>query len=176
MHALNTLEPTIQQLHNFDWSSGHAKSQDCGLLISSMNMKYGGVGGKQLRDSELTDDCVGDESVEAFLYYVDSEDGPYWSREVPEAVEYDLRVTRYDCRVYAGDIQHFSFIEKEGSDPCPPFYDLTAPLVDEPILDKNGKPVMRKDGKPKVKEGYAGKAKGIAQVLWERGLWKEGMV
>merc|ERR1712032_1160351 len=40
----------------------------------------------------------------------------------------------------------------------PPFYALT------------------KSGKPKKKYGYAGVGKGIKQVLWERGLWKEGMV
>ena len=27
-----------------------------------------------------------------------------------------------------------------------------------------------------VVEGWAGKAKGLKQVLWERGLWKDGMV
>ena len=27
----------------------------------------------------------------------------------------------------------------------------------------------------KIKEGYGGKAKRVAQVLWERGLWVDGM-
>jgi len=27
-----------------------------------------------------------------------------------------------------------------------------------------------------MKQGYAGVGKGIKQVLWERGLWKDGMV
>ena len=44
IHALDFLEPDIQQLHQFDWSSGHAKSREGGLLISNMNYGYGGKG------------------------------------------------------------------------------------------------------------------------------------
>jgi len=46
MDALDALEPNIQHVYNYDWSSGHAKIQEGGLLISSMTMKYGGAGGK----------------------------------------------------------------------------------------------------------------------------------
>ena len=35
IHAMDVLEPDHQQLHQFDWSSGHAKSQEGGLMISS---------------------------------------------------------------------------------------------------------------------------------------------
>ena len=38
MHTMDTLKPEIQQLHQFDWSSGHAKSRERGLLVASMNM------------------------------------------------------------------------------------------------------------------------------------------
>ena len=40
---------------------------------------------------------------------------------------------------------------------------------------EDGLPVLRR-GKQVVVEGWAGKAKGLKQVLWERGLWKDGMV
>ena len=33
-----------------------------------------------------------------------------------------------------------------------------------------------REGRDIVKEGYVGKAKGMKQILWERGLWKDGMV
>ena len=59
IHALDCLEPEIQQLHQFDWSSGHAKTRDGGLLISNMNYGYGVKGGKKLRDTLITDGCVG---------------------------------------------------------------------------------------------------------------------
>ena len=52
----------------------------------------------------------------------------------------------------------------------PPFNDLTAPLEDTKNLDEKGKPKKNKDGQFKIKEGYCGIAKGVAQVLWERGL------
>ena len=51
------------------------------------------------------------------------------------------------------------------SDP-PPFYDLAAPPKDKKIV---------KRGKRELKEGYVGKAKGMKQVLWERGWYVDGM-
>lgn len=46
-------------MHQFDWSSGHARSQKGELRVNSMNMYYGGKGGKYLRDTEMTVDCLG---------------------------------------------------------------------------------------------------------------------
>ena len=68
MHALQVLEPDIQQLHQYDWSSGHKKSKDEGLAISSMNFNFGGKGGKKIRDSELSEDLAGDDDVPALMY------------------------------------------------------------------------------------------------------------
>ena len=44
-----------------------------------------------------------------------------------------------------------------------------------PVLDKKGVQEKTKVGKLKIKEGYANKAKGVAQVLWESGLWDKKM-
>ena len=50
------------------------------------------------------------------------------------------------------------------------------PHLDTPDVNpKDGKQRLTKKGIPKVILGYACKAKGIKQVLWERGLWKSGM-
>ena len=68
MHALQVLEPDIKQLHQYDWSSGHKKSKDEGLAISSMNFNFDGKGGKKIRDSELSEDLAGDDDVTALLY------------------------------------------------------------------------------------------------------------
>ena len=46
MHALQVLEPDIQQIRQYDWSSGYKKNKVGGLAISSMNFKFGGKGGK----------------------------------------------------------------------------------------------------------------------------------
>ena len=51
--------------------------------------------------------------------------------------------------VQVGDIQHFYF--REG-DP-PPWYKPNLPPSE-----------------------YIGKAKGMKQIMWERGLWKDGML
>ena len=45
-----------------------------GLLTSSMNMKYGGAGGKALRDSELSEECVGDKNTKAIWYKIVTND------------------------------------------------------------------------------------------------------
>lgn len=172
MHSLDVLEPEVQQLHQFDWSSGHKKGKEGGLLVSSMNLNYGGSGGQQLRDTELSDGCVG--NGDAFMYesvIVDNEGDSQttWSLEKPTAKD-GMVVTIHDCRVRVGDIQLMSFRAKE-ENPLPPFNKLLAPMEDvvNKGKDKNGNETT------KVIIGYAGKAKGIAQVLWERGLWKKGM-
>ena len=45
MHALPILEPGIQQIHQYDWSSGHKKNEVGGLAIPSIHFKFGGKGG-----------------------------------------------------------------------------------------------------------------------------------
>ena len=57
-----------------------------------------------------------------------------------------------------GDTQHMVF----QADDEAPFYAPTTPAVDE--TDADGKVVQ---------EGYVGKAKGLKQVLWERGWWTD---
>lgn len=59
--------------------------------------------------------------------------------------------------------------------PPPPFYNLDAPYEDTPILKADGTVSKTKGGKVRMKQEYAGVRKGIKQVLWERGLWKDGM-
>ncbi|CAM9757725.1 unnamed protein product [Sphacelaria rigidula] len=70
----------------------------------------------------------------------------------------------------------------------PPFYDVDAPEIDTKMVRK--KTPKKKDSAPVpegeetggatssteeteeyIKEGYVGKAKGMKQVSWERGLW-----
>ena len=40
MHAIQVLEPEIQQLHQYNWSSNHKKNKEGGLLISIMNLNF----------------------------------------------------------------------------------------------------------------------------------------
>jgi hypothetical protein len=144
------------------------KSRD-GSLTSSMNMKYGGAGGKALRDSELTEECFGGKHTKAVLYKVVTTDQVIWHHGKPSTVEEDTEKITCDCRVHLGNFQYFLFGGRE-TNPSPHFNDLLVPLENTPVSDKEGKKITRKDGGAKIKIGYAGKAKGIVQVLWERGL------
>ena len=68
MYALQVIDPDIRCIHQYDWSSGHNKNKVGGLAILSMNFNFGGKGGKELRDTELSDDSAGDDDVVAMIY------------------------------------------------------------------------------------------------------------
>ena len=73
---------------------------------------------------------------------------------------------RYNPQLKPGETQFFEF--REGDDP--PFNDPNAPKYDAaPGLDGNKR---NRKGQRVVKEGYVGKAKGLAQIAWERGLYR----
>ena len=81
---------------------------------------------------------------------------------------------KIDCRVRVGEIQAMSF-ELKLFEPPPFFNILDAPYEDKIILDSDGNISKTKTGKERKIKGYAGEAKGLAQVRWERALWKAGM-
>ena len=59
--------------------------------------------------------------------------------------------------------------------PPPPFYLLNSSWYDRSYLDEKNEQKKTTSGKLKTVLGYAGQSKGIRQILWERGLWKNGM-
>lgn len=79
----------------------------------------------------------------------------------------------HNPQLQVGDTQHMCFQPgeeinvwryqhaKKNPRPPPPPYDVTT-------VDDEGNEVV-------IEEGYVGKAKGVAQVLYERGLYREGM-
>ena len=78
------------------------------------------------------------------------------------------------CKLKLSDTQHMEFSSDAD---CPaPFYAIDAARDNCANLDKKSKEVTNKKDEVVVVEGWAGKAKGLNQVLWERGLWKDGMV
>ena len=127
-----------------------------------------------LRDSELSDESVGDDDVIAKMYKSVVEGSlSVWSLTKPLAKEKVL-VKDHDCRVRAGDTQTISFSAEE-EHPPPPFYSLYAPWSDQPDLNQDNEQRTTKCGKLKNIVGYAGKAKGVKQILWEQGLWVTAM-
>ncbi|CAM9286210.1 unnamed protein product [Sphacelaria rigidula] len=175
MDVLEVIEPEKQIVFEVDHSAGHAKMREDGLHTSSMNVKYGGRQ-KVLRDTTMTEGCLG--SAQATMYKL----GETWS------TEYRVGATPHPKKLKVGDTKCMTF---KSGDP-PPFYDVDAPEVNTKMVRK--KTPKKKDSAPVpegkgtegatssteeteeyIKEGYIGKAKGIKQVLWERGLWLDQM-
>ena len=74
-----------------------------------------------------------------------------------------------DLKITVGETQQMIFQE----DDPPPFYKVDAPRKDIVVQKWKAKQSKYVDV---VVEGYEGKAKGMQQVLWERGLYITGMV
>ena len=146
IHAIDVLEPHTQWLYQFDWSSGHTRSQDGGLKINSVRINYGGKGGKHTRDSEMTADCLGTE--ESCLHKQASMDGDMsCSLENPLSVEGTI-IETFDCKLKVDDVQSMILDDKEKMS-LTPFSDLTAPLEDMQLLDDKKELMITKAGKKK---------------------------
>ena len=155
------LYPGYQLALKVDHSAGHAKLKDDGLNVGNMNVNWGGKQ-QHLHDSKVTAAGLG-------------------SGEALQTVTVDGQKLVVDCKVKDGQMQSFNF---KASDP-PPHFDLGVEKEDrtnpnQPVKTvvprkskKNTAPQPREE--PNIIPGYVGKAKGMKQILWERGLWKEGM-
>lgn len=152
MDCIEEIEPGKQIAIEVDHSAGHAKYLPEGLHVANMNVKHGGKQ-KVPRDSVMTEGCLGPGKAEMFL------SGDKWSTKKPAGA---LTTRVVDLKLKLGDVQRMSF----GPTDPPPFYDWEAPPKDKRV---------QRRGKLEQKEGYVGKAKGIKQVLWERGWYVDGM-
>lgn len=147
LHCLETLYPGRQVVFELDHSAGHGKHQVDGLSTSRLNASWGRKQAKMRtgRGTLLTADDVGTGT---------------------------FKIGRKDWRVYAGGVQQCQFTETcapphdffdSGAEP--PKYDI---MEDEEQEDGTTKRVVKVPG-------YIGKAKGMRQLLLERGLYNDGM-
>jgi len=162
MEVCEVLHPHMQLMVEVDHSSGHGKGKEGGLNANSMGV---GFGGKQarMRSSTVCEGCLG------------AQDATMWTDGQGEwSLSERPGWRRVDRKLRVGDSQSMEF--REG-DP-PPFYMLD----DAQKKDRQEqKQKARKNGRAPTTvtvtvEGYEGKAKGMRQVLWERGLYKPGMI
>lgn len=154
MDCFDVLYPELQLIVEVDHSAGHAKFREDGLHVGHMNVKYGGKQ-KILRDTLMTEGCVG--SGEAKMYL---NDGKWSTQSVVGVTERTV-----DLKLGVGDTQCMIF--EEGAPP--PFYACEAlPATNKMRETQPGKTMV-------AHEAYVGKAKGMRQVLWERGLYVDGM-
>ena len=135
-----------------------------------MNFKFGGKGGKELRDNELSDDSVGDDDVVAMIYESIAEGSTLVLSLMKPIANEGVLVKEHDCRVCVGDSQSMSF-EAAEDNTSPPFYFLNSPWYNRTDLDEKNEQKKMTSGKLKTVLGYARQAKGTRQILWDRGLW-----
>ena len=88
-----------------------------------MSFRTGGKGGKELRDTELSEDLVGDDDVTALIYESIVKGRPaVWVLTKPVAKK-RVVVQEHDCRVSEGGTQSMLFARAEDNTQ-PPFYAL----------------------------------------------------
>lgn len=162
LDAAEALYPTCQVVLEVDNSSGHGAHREKALNAKKMAGLFGN--GSIPHSSKLTAGCLG---PDALLKAARAPTAPHPAalrtrRLAHSPAAKPARPMPYTrCRAadaspkpprslsQIGDIQHFEF--REGD--APPWY----------------KPGL-------APAEYVGKAKGMKQILWERGLWREGML
>ena len=123
-----------------------------------MNFKFGGKGGKELRDTELSDDSVGDDDVVAMIYEsIAKMSKSVWSLTKPISDE-GVLVKEHNYRFCVGNTQSMSFSAAEDI-PTPPFYFLNSPWYDRPEIDEKNEQKKTTSGKLKLLWGTQGKQK-----------------
>ena len=163
--VIETLHPNMQILLEVDHSSGHLKEQSDGLTVSTMNVKWGGKSIAK-RDTVIEEGCLG-----------------------PDPPEIN------GIKLTIGATQHMIF---EAGHPGP-YFEKTASRADREMTEKEKVSALKKferaqeqrkksaerdglqmeeeiDSQPSfIVKGFEGQNKGILQILYERGLYVEGM-
>lgn len=156
MDVLEALFPKMQIVVEVNHPAGHAKPREDGLHVSNMNVKYGGKQ-RVLRESTMTEGCLGPGAAK--MYLANGE----WSTTPSKGA------TEFDMKPQVSGTHSMTF----ASDAPPPFYAWDAPLEDQVVGTKRKRTSGTGNGvegeKDKIKEGYAGKPKGIKQVGLVRG-------
>ena len=152
LDAFDALHPDKQLLLEIDWSAGHGKQKEDGLAVQRMNINWGG---KQpiMHSSKITSECLGTNNP----------------------------------LLKPGDVQTMFF----SLDDAPPHFDQQAIAYDQIKLVRVKKPKKTKETtinsdeeeddipklvmKRKIVRGWVGEPKGIKQILYERGLYENGM-
>lgn len=152
MLCLESLYPGHQMLFEADNSSGHNKSKDDGLVVSKMNLKWGG-GQPELRESVMSPGDLGDnpgrslqEGDIQYMQFQDNDPRPFYD---PNAIQFDRQETELEVNK--------RIEKKKKRKPNMSEEDLVKAII------------------PRIIEGYIGKPKGIIQILYERGLYKFDM-
>ena len=168
--VLRVLRPEFDLVFFFDHSQGHARKQDGALDAQTMSRSFGGKQPK-MHSSEIKGDCLGPfgsmlrvGDLQSMVFNADDE-GPWWlSSEARERRKYDTpgngtpkRKQRTRAELASALLEELGIVVE----PNRPLKDL------KQLATIHG--VSLTHEKVHVNEGWCGKAKGLLQVLWERG-------
>jgi hypothetical protein len=194
VHAFKVLHPHFQLIIEMDWSSGHSKKADGALDSANTGMKFGGKKPPQ-RASKITSGCFGPAARNKKMWFNKYTRGQrgvnraggrtgVWSlTKTSGAVEVSVGVEEGKEQLMVFERPEVRHGTRGGSAAetapvPPPWYQLDAAPNDQ--TDDSTKVEKKdKDGSislvSKVISGYVGAPKGLKQILWERGLWVDGM-
>jgi hypothetical protein len=159
------LYPGYQIVLEDDHSQNHTKQKEGGLNTNTMNARFGGKQSVPRPETgslmEEYQGFLGDNQLQ--VVFPAGVDIPVVWRDVATSVDVTTNtITVADKKLKKGDVQCFVFT----ADDLPPAH--------EPLTLREDSEVT-KFGVTKTVPGYVGKPKGLRQVLWERGLYIQGM-
>ncbi|KAI2502685.1 hypothetical protein MHU86_11742 [Fragilaria crotonensis] len=176
VNVLKVLYPQYEFLFLFDHSCGHDRQKEDGLNVARMTKLYGGAQ-KRLRNTVIkqTQGYLGPYSpklepgnTQSMVFKAD-DIGPFWMTQTQ-------REERRHDQLLDGQTVTRKYTREE----------LIRHLKEKGITAKGKKEAIQttaqehnlqiQETKPKVIEGWENKAKGLLQVLWERGFVDESQL
>jgi hypothetical protein len=169
--CVKVLAPQFEYLFLFDHSCGHDKQREDGLNIKNMTKSFGGKHA-YLHDSLIkeVDGYLGPypkvlkPSDVQSMVFKETDAGPFWLSEQErieqrhDQIEAGMKVKR--------KLKKEEIIKKPAEAGVMATGNYTK--IQKLVLEKNIP--ITEENLPKIKLGWAGKQKGVYQVLWERGL------
>lgn len=177
MDVCDVLYPNIQHIVSVDHSNNHGGKRIGGLDLITMNTGFGGAQVAFDRTVLTEPSCLGiydkvfAEQLDAgdIQYYTfDFFDGPFWmTSEEREASKLDVDNTGIDID---RKLKKAELVEAILQSPTPPAGDLFKKSAQSlrTIAERLNIPTRVKERK--IREGWAGKPKGLLQICWERRL------
>ena len=170
--VLRVPRPQFDFVFFFDHSQGHARKRDGALDAQTMSRSFGGKQPKKL-SSEITGGCLGPfESrlrigdLQSMMVFEADDKGPWW---LPTEAQERRRYDTTDNRTAPKQKQ------RTRAELASALLEESGITVESNRLLKDLKQLATIHGvsltheKVHVNEGWRGKAKGLLQVLWERG-------
>jgi len=168
--CLKIMYPGYEFVFLFDHSQGHVKKRTGALQATRVSLYFGGEQ-PIMRDSEIVEGCLGTFEPKLKvgdvqkMFFQDTDEGPFYFSEE------EKQSRRYDQNVGGSKSKQKNMTElrkelKEAGVDIPLGTRRAADL--HALAQQHGLEITTE--RQKVLPGWQGKAKGILQILWERGL------